>query len=115
MFQILYHYIRQFLLNVGVFSSNSRYAEAGVLQFYKALEFCSLKEDQVKIGESGDGGYYIPKTLINDAHCFSGGVGPSSLFESELAKRGGMVFCYDASVLELPHPHDKVIFQKKLY
>lgn len=113
MFQFLYHHTKRFLLNIGIYSSNSRYAKAGVIQFYQTLKFCSLKENQVKIGESGDGGYYLPKTLSYDTHCFSGGVGPSSLFEFELAERGGTVSCYDASVLELPHPHDRVIFEKK--
>lgn len=97
----------------GVYLSNSKYAEPSVIQFYKGLEFCSLKEGQMKIGESGDGGYFIPETLIYNANCFSGGVGPSSLFELELAKRGGRVYCYDASVLGLPHPHEKVVFLKK--
>lgn len=61
----------------------------------------------IRLGGHDDGSYCIPDDLEEIAHCFSPGVGPSSAFEFDLAKRGIPVSLADASVPgpTLTHPN----------
>jgi hypothetical protein len=68
--------------------------------------------DLVRLGGDGDGGYLLPNDLDGIAACFSPGVGPSSNFELDIAKRGIKCFLADYSVESPPVNHDLFEFDK---
>jgi len=66
----------------------------------------------IRLGGQSDGSYCIPDELEGITRCFSPGVGPSSEFEFDLAKRDIQVSLADASVVEPPLTHPNFRFQR---
>ena len=52
----------------------------------------------IRLGNDGDGGYLVPNDLIGIEALFSPGVGKTSEFENDIAKKNINVFMVDASV-----------------
>jgi hypothetical protein len=76
-------------------------------QFLSLIQVVHPVSSLIRLGGSGDGGYWIPDDLEGIAACFSPGVGPTSAFELDVAQRDIPVFMADKSV-ERPacsHPH----------
>lgn len=65
----------------------------------------------IRLGGHADGSYCIPDDLKGITHCFSPGVGPSSAFELDVAKRDIQVALADASVSEPPLAHPNFRFR----
>ena len=66
-----------------------------------------------RIGDDGDGGYFLPDNLSYVDGCFSPGVGDSSHFEAALAERGIRSFLADGSVDGPAQESDLFDFEKK--
>lgn len=79
----------------------------------EALEMLapSISRPLLRIGGSGYGSYFIPDDLHGVSHCFSPGVGPSSMFELDLAQRGIQVMMADASVKAPAAKHENFKFR----
>jgi hypothetical protein len=90
----------------------SKGAEDGLAK--RALELIRPTVDlpMIRLGGSEDGSYEVPDDLLGITHCFSPGVGPSSAFELDLAKRGIQVFMADASVDGPAARHPNFRFRK---
>ena len=65
------------------------------------------------IGDGNDGSYYVPPSSFGPATLLSPGVGPSSAFELELAKRGTHCVLVDGSVKAPPDTHENFTFIRK--
>ncbi len=66
----------------------------------------------LRLGPPSDGGYLVPDDLADLVACFSGGVGPQSGFEADLANRGIAVFLTDATVAGPAVQHERFTFER---
>ena len=90
----------------------SKGASTGMTKFTLELMRPTVNCSLIRLGGTGDGSYAVPDDLSGITHCFSPGVGPSSAFELDLAKRGIHVFMADASVEGPTVSHPKFHFRK---
>ena len=79
----------------------------------KSLHPVNSDRELIRMGPNGDGGYLVPNDLEGVLACFSAGVGKSSGFEMDCAKRGMKVFLADNTVKEPPESHELFNFTKK--
>jgi len=84
-----------------------------VLRFIKTLKPYATEHPLVRIGPAFDGGYLLPNDFEGIQSCYSPGVGGSSNFELDLAKRGIHSYMADASVDGPAAPHPLFSFEKK--
>jgi hypothetical protein len=84
-----------------------------VSKVFEALQPSSCSANLIRLGSQNDGGYVIPDNLDRVEACFSPGVGMSSDFELEMAKRNIKSYLCDYSV-DGPAREDALFnFQKK--
>ena len=67
----------------------------------------------IRLGNDGDGGYLVPNDLIGIEALFSPGVGKTSEFENDIAKKNINVFMADASVSSPCMDNKRFNFLKK--
>jgi len=91
--------------------SVAKTAPSGETQEVVALLKPSGSRPMLRVGGVGDGSYLIPDDLQGVTHCFSPGVGSSSAFELDLARRGMGVFMTDASVRGPAAEHENFRFR----
>ena len=84
-----------------------------VMQFIKRLRPYTTEHPLIRIGPNWDGGYLLPDDLSGVQSCYSPGVGDSSGFELDLAKRGVHSYMADASVSGPAFSHPLFSFEKK--
>jgi len=78
----LFNYLR----NKGYFVHEST-GRTLLIEFFKRLKPISTKEDLIRIGGKGDGGYLIPNCLDDIEACFSPGVAETANFENDLLNK----------------------------
>ena len=111
--KLIVRWLVEILLFFGIFTSKVKYSKGLLFSFFQSLEFAKIDVNLKRYGEIGDGGYWLPNLNSTGGFILSGGVGPTSLFEQELAKTGFQIICFDASVSRLPHEHNNITFEKK--
>jgi hypothetical protein len=84
-----------------------------VMQFIKKLKPYATEHPLIHVGPAFDGGYLLPDDFEGIKSCYSPGVGESSNFELDLAKRGIRSYMADASVHGPAAPHPLFSFEKK--
>lgn len=82
--------------------------------FFDLLRPVITSEQLVRIGGDGDGGYLVPDALDGIASVISPGVGPSSSFELEFARRGIECLLFDGTVECPPDSHENIRFFKEM-
>jgi hypothetical protein len=82
-------------------------------EFFNQIRPINCGYSLIRIGGESDGGYLIPDDLEGIKYCFSPGVGYSSDFEFDLAKRGIKCFLADNSVPGPVVSHSLFDFEKK--
>lgn len=113
MLKSLYFWWSDLLLWWGVYTSNAEYAAPRFASLISKLKFVQLNVELKRVGEAQDGGYWLPITELSGSFVISGGIGPTSKFERQLAEIGLEVICFDASVQALPHTHPNITFEQK--
>lgn len=103
---------RQILTRAGIFVGKTT-RRADLLQLVNDLRVQPTREELIRIGPAGDGGYLVPDNLAEVRHCFSPGVSDCSEFELDLANRGMEVFMADRSVDGPADDHPRFHFEKK--
>ena len=79
----------------------------------KELSPTAIKQELIRLGSLGDGGYLLPEDFENIEACFSPGVAKDSSFEHQLAEKGIKIFLADYSVDSPPSEHRNFSFCKK--
>jgi hypothetical protein len=87
-------------------------SRADIARFVRKLRPVQYPAGLIRIGGERDGGYMLPDDLNGIGWCFSPGVGVSSRFEKELARRGTRSFMIDGSVDAPADPVAGSVFQK---
>jgi len=90
-----------------------RTSAADVQQLIRSLRPVGAKQELIRLGPDGDGGYLIPDDLDGIEYVFSPGVSTESGFEAALADRGMRVFLADFSVEGPARSHPNFDFTKK--
>jgi hypothetical protein len=68
----------------------------------------------IRLGEDGDGGYFVPDSIKDFDYCFTFGVGNLCGFENELANRFNIkCYLFDYSVKSSPIKNKNFYFTKK--
>lgn len=81
--------------------------------FFQAIHPIETQYPLVRIGGPGDGGYLLPDDFAGIHTCFSPGIGPTSAFEEDLARRGIKSFLADYSVDRPATENAMFHFEKK--
>ena len=82
--------------------------------FYKRLKPKNNYFNLIRLGELGDGGYYVPDFIKKFNYCFSFGVGKLVGFENDLAKKFNIkCYLFDASINEVPIKNKNFFFFRK--
>lgn len=68
----------------------------------------------IRVGGDGDGGYLVPDVIDDISAVVSPGVGPSSSFELEFARKGIDCFLFDGSVEGPPDSHENIHFFREM-
>lgn len=103
--------IKSFLLNVLGWSLTKGATQEDFIKIIKSLETAYINVPLVRIGESYDGGYLVPKIIEDCNVLFSPGVAETYDFEIALWEKYGIrSFMIDASVTG-PVGHDYMSFK----
>ncbi|WP_419906985.1 FkbM family methyltransferase [Hoeflea sp.] len=84
-----------------------------VSQLLQSLQPVTTQHPLLRLGGNADGGYLVPDDLEGISACFSPGVGDSSDFENDLARRDIRSFLADYSVDGPPSPNPYFNFERK--
>lgn len=94
--------------------STTRHVDSvDVLELIAKLRPQNCGRKLIRIGSDSDGGYLVPDDLEGIQYCFSPGVGMTSDFEDQLARRNIKSFLADYSVERPPIERPELTFDKK--
>ena len=104
--------ILNFIINFFGANAYRKISDEKILNLIKLFKPTKTEFDLIRIGDKNDGGYLIPDIVNEIKYCFSGGVGHTNEFESQLEKLGIKSFLADYSVNE-PKGLNNFDFKKK--
>jgi hypothetical protein len=103
-FKILYKFHYKLSKNIN---------EELLLNFLVRLKPHLTNHRLIRLGGTGDGGYFVPDDLIGISSCFTAGIGGNINFEFELANKNIKCFMADYSVKAPPLLHSNFFFTKQ--
>lgn len=103
----------QWMLGLAKVSVGQGTSKADILRVVRIMKPVAVRQELMRIGGSGDGGYLVPKDLHGVEACFSPGVALNASFETALAELGIRSFLADYSVDSPPVENPLFDFQKR--